>query len=103
MSEQRQHPRVPWVVEAQVWCHTEGVHWNVRLTDISEGGCFIDTVVPLEAGSRVSLQVKDDSGMVDVPGRILYGQPNIGSAIAFEPLDENLRVRVRKIMAAMGG
>lgn len=103
MPENRQYERAPWLVEAQLWCHTEDVHWNVRLTDISEGGCFVDTVVPLTEGSPVSLKVQDSSGTMEIPGRILYGQPNIGSAIAFEPLDESVRLRLRKIVVGSGG
>jgi len=103
MSDKRQYPRAPWVVEAQLWCRTENVHWNVRLTDISEGGCFVDTVVPLTEGSPVSLKVQDSSGTMEIPGRILYGQPNIGSAIAFEPLDDNLRLRLQKVIEGSGG
>ena len=93
---------VSWLVEAQVWGLDDDVHWNVHLTDISEGGCFVDTLVPLEEGSLVSLKVKDDSGSMEIPGRILYGQPAIGSAIAFEPLDNTLRLRIQKITASTG-
>ena len=99
MSDKRQHSRVSWLVEAQVWCRDEDVHWNVRLTDISEGGCFVDTLVPLEQGSRVSLKVEDSSGSLEIPGKILYGQPSIGSAIAFEPLDNSVWLRIQKIVA----
>lgn len=103
MSDKRQHPRAAWLVEAQIWCRDEDVHWDVRLTDISEGGCFVDTLVPLSEGSAVSLRVKDGSGTIEIPGKILYGQPTIGSAIAFEPLDANLRLRINKIIAQAGG
>ena len=67
-----------------------------------KGGCFVDTLVPLEEGSPVSLKVNDGSGSLEIPGKILYGQPTIGSAIAFEPLDDSLRLRVQKIIASAG-
>ena len=102
MSEKRQQPRVSCRVEAQVWCRDEDVHWNVRLTVISEGGCFVDTLVPLEDGSLVSLKVDDGSGSLEIPGMILYGQPTIGSAIAFDPMDNSLRLRIQKIIASTG-
>ena len=100
MSEKRQQPRVSWLVEAQVWCRDEDVHWNVRLTVISEGGCLVDTLVPLEDGSLVSLKVKDDNGSMEIPGKILYVEPTIGSAIAFDPMDTSLRQRIHKIIAS---
>ena len=99
MSDKRQHSRVSWLVEAQILCRDEDVHWNVRLTDISEGGCFVDTLVPLEEGSPVSLKVDDGGEPLELPGKILYGQPTIGSAIAFDPIDNSLRLRIQKIVA----
>ena len=99
MSDKRHHSRVSWLVEAQIWCRDEDVHWNVRLTDISEGGCFVDTLVPLEEGSPVSLKVDDGGGPLELPGKIPYGQPTIGSAIAFDPIDNSLRLRIQKIVA----
>ena len=103
MSDKRKFPRASWLVEGQVWCRDEDVHWNVRLTDISEGGCFVDTLVPLTEGAAVSVKVKDSSGMIEIPGKILYGQPTIGSAIGFEPLPPELRLRIQQIMASAGG
>ena len=100
MSEKRQHRRVCCVVEAQVWGPDKDVHWDVRLTVIGEGGGFVDTVIPLENGSLVSLKVKDDSGSMEIPGRILYGEPTIGSAITFDLADTSLRQRIEKIITS---
>lgn len=102
MSDKRRFPRGSWLVEAQIWCRDEDVHWDVRLTDISEGGCFVDTLVPLSEGAPVSLKVTDGSGTMEIPGKILYGQPTIGSAIGFESLDAEQRERINKIVAAAG-
>ncbi len=102
-SDKRQHPRTTWIADAQVWCSGEDVHWNVRLTDISEGGCFVDTLVPLVDGSPVALKLDEPSGLpLELPGRILYGQPTIGSAIAFDPLPQETRVRLLKLIMSLG-
>ena len=34
------------------------------------------------------------------PRKILYVQPSIGSAIAFDPMDTSLRQRIEKIIAS---
>ncbi len=103
MAEQRRFPRAAWLVEAKVFCRDQNVHWNVRLTDISEGGCFVDTMVPLEIGSAVLLKVNDETGELQLPGKILYGQQTIGSAIKFDPLEPHLRLRLLTILAARMG
>ncbi len=103
MTDKRRFPRVTWLVEAQVHYRDEDVHWDVRLTDISEGGCFVDTLVPLGPGSAVIVKVKDSTGELQVPGKILYGQQTIGSAISFDPLEPSTRLRIQKIIAERAG
>jgi len=103
MSDLRRHPRIAWIVEASLRCLAEDVNWKVRLTDISIGGCFVDTVVPLDPGSRVSLKLTDNAGVMEIPGKILYGQPYIGSAIAFEQLEESMRQRLEQAIAGVSG
>lgn len=102
-GDKRRFPRANWLVEAQVYHRNEDVHWDVRLTDISEGGCFVDTLVPLGPGSAVIVKVKDASGELQVPGKILYGQQTIGSAICFDPLEPSTRLRILKIVADRAG
>ena len=59
----------------------------------------MDTLVPLEEGSPVSLKLNDGSGSLEVPGKILYAQPSIGSAIAFDPMDNSVRLKIQNIIA----
>ena len=101
-EDKRRFPRVNWLTEARVLCRDEDVSWNVRLTDISEGGCFVDTLVPLTEGSPVSLQLQDPMGTLDIPGKILYGQPTIGSAISFDAMDAGTQERLRRVIAKVG-
>ena len=98
MGEKRRLKRVNWFVEAKIHCVEMDLFWNVRLTDISEGGCFVDTIVPLDAGTKITLMVKDDAHTLDVPGRILYVNPGFGSAIEFDPLEPDLRSKILAIM-----
>lgn len=98
MTENRRFPRATWITPAQVYCRDENVHWNVRLSDISEGGCFVDTLVPLAGGAPVLLRVMDGAGPLEIPGNILYGQQTIGSAIRFDALDAAIEQRVRSIV-----
>ena len=98
MGEKRRLQRVNWFVEAKLHCVEKDLNWNVRLTDISEGGCFVDTIVPLDAGTNVILMVDDGANKLDVPGKILYANAGFGSAIQFDPLEADLRGKILKIM-----
>lgn len=103
MGEKRRAPRITWFVEAQVYCIDHDLHWNVRLTDISEGGCFVDTIVPLDPGERVRVKIQDGENKLELPGKILYGNPGFGSGIEFEPLEPGLHGHLLKIIASRNG
>jgi PilZ domain-containing protein len=103
MEEKRRAQRVNWFVEAQVFCVDYDLHWNVRLTDISEGGCFVDTIVPLEPGAKVRVKVNDGQSKLDIPGKILYGSAGIGSAIEFDPMEAGLHGHLLKIIESRSG
>src|SRR5690348_12367597 len=98
MGEKRRAPRVSWFVEGKIFCVDQDLHWNVRLTDISEGGCFVDTIVPLASGTRVLVKINDGNTRLEIPGNVLYDQTGIGSAIQFEPLEPTLHSQVLKII-----
>ena len=49
-----------------------------------------------------SLKVNDASGPMEIQGKILYGQPTIGSALSFDSIDPNHLLRIRKIVSAAG-
>jgi len=100
MGEKRRAPRVSWFVEAKVLCVEQDLHWNVRLSDISEGGCFVDTIVPLASGTKVLVKIEHAGNNLEIPGRVLYDQMGIGSAIEFEPLEPLLHSQVLKIIEA---
>jgi hypothetical protein len=89
MNEKRQGERLNWSAEAKLFCVDDKTEVVVRLTDISEGGCFIDTIVPLSAGARVILRVNSGGHVLEAPGTILYVQPSIGSAIQFDSSARN--------------
>ncbi len=48
------------------------------------------------------MKAKDDSGSIEIPGKIFYGQPTIGSAIAFDPVDPSLRQRIQINIQTVG-
>ncbi len=103
MTERRRLPRFNLRLDAQIFCPAENIHWNGCLTDISDGGCFIEMLVSLPLGSAVVLKVKDGEGQLELPGKIVYGQTAIGSAIQFDPLEPHLRSRLLKFVEPQSG
>jgi hypothetical protein len=102
MSEKRQSERVAWRTDAEVHCQNEDVSWKMNVADISEGGCFVDSMVPLSEGTAVLVKFRMPGGpMLEVPGQIVYGQQGIGSAIKFNQLPPGTEAAIRNLMASL--
>ena len=65
----------------------------MRLTDLSLGGCYVDTMMPLPEGAEVTLNVKLGETDVALTGRVVHMLPDrgFGFAIAFRGLNDPVR------------
>jgi hypothetical protein len=82
----RRHPRLPVLVD----CRVEGVSGRseMRMTDISPTGCYVDTSMPFSHGMRVTLYARLGDGEVVLPGRVIPLKSGGGFGVEFVDLDE---------------
>jgi PilZ domain len=80
VSERRAHPRVKGPFEG--WWDGAG-RQSGRITDLSEGGCFVDSVSHPPAGQVVFISIAIGSGHIQLPAEVLYGESNQGFAVRF--------------------
>ena len=68
-----------------------------RLTDISVGGCFVETdqLPLLDSGLKLALTTED--GRLEVEGTVVRTEPGIGIAIRFADQDRNRRQVLRAL------
>jgi hypothetical protein len=85
----RRHPRLPVLVD----CRVEGVSGRseMRLTDISPTGCYVDTSVSFSKGTRVVLYARLGDGDVVLPGRVIPLKSGGGFGVEFMDLDDATR------------
>jgi uncharacterized protein (TIGR02266 family) len=64
MSEQqadkRLHPRIQ--LKQRCWCESPGTTMYVSMLNLSSGGAFLQTAVPLPVGQKATVRWKLDSG-----------------------------------------
>lgn len=69
-----------------------------RTTDLSLGGCYIDSVNPLPPGSLITIELVHKGESFHAMGQIVYSQPNMGMGIKFvEVKRETQEILVRWI------
>ena len=86
-NERREEERVPVSLEVR-WEGDSGRH-TARVSDISMGGCYLDTLGPAAPGEIVSLNIKMPSGeWLALRGEVAFHHPNLGFSVCFTFLTE---------------
>lgn len=90
-----------------VECQLDGVSTRTasRIADLSLTGCFVETITPVSAGSRITIFVRVDGRQVRLTGRVARVQHDrgLGFAIEFEQLSMEAEVAVRRLLQLQSG
>jgi hypothetical protein len=88
-ENRRKHPRLNVALQGRLERH--GVHHQVRVTNLSEGGCFIETTVPVRRGERVHLVIHLSSVASLTAAADVVHAPAGGAGLMFIDLDPDSR------------
>jgi len=81
-QERRRHPRVKMRVRVEVTPAGRKFATGAVTSDISLGGCYIETMFPLAKGTEVEITLHMGEGVLAV-GKVMTCDPNIGNGIMF--------------------
>lgn len=74
----------------------------VRIFDLSQGGCFVNSTHEQQAGSRVVLKIDlPAEGSITVTGETVYHRPGFGFAVRFLDLDDDTVGRLVRTVDAL--
>ncbi len=100
-DEKRQDSRSFGV--AEVTFDHNGMVFHGRISDISLGGLYIDTINPLPEGSTIGLQFRlpnDESGsLVSGEGRVAWNTQMHGMGISFTRLSDEDKDRIKAYLS----
>jgi hypothetical protein len=102
-QERRRHQRVKMRVRAELTPAGRKFATNATTSDISMGGCYIETMFPLPKDTELEITLQIGEGVLAL-GRVMTCDPNIGNGIMFTkilPEDrEELRVQLEAAQRA---
>lgn len=77
---------------------------NCRISDVSLGGCFVQTLATPTAGdeTHVTITFGKDLSMT-FAGKVIYVEPKMGFAVKFNELTDEGADAVRSLLEALGG
>jgi hypothetical protein len=94
--ERRCEARYPFIAHAELSDEERTIYLQARVNDLSLGGCYLDMIHPLPAGTQIALYVTDDMGSFQARGKIVYSLPNLGSGVAFLDVSPALRSDIER-------
>ena len=84
-SERRQQPRLKGPYDGS-WSGSSGMR-QCRITDLSAGGCFVDSFTAAEPGASLELTILLDGQHFTLPAEVVYIDRVQGFGVRFLPAD----------------
>ena len=82
-DERRRAPRFSVSVPIDLRAEGQDVPMRMQTTDLSLTGCYVETLFPLEAGTRVAIVMSLDGQRVAAKGVVVTHHPQVGNGIEF--------------------
>ena len=100
--ERRKHPRYP-VSGGGAELRQQGVDSRIwaRLTDISLGGCYLETMSPLPVLTYVNLGLILEEQHLNAKGQVVVSHPNFGMGVQFIDMSAADRKMLESWLAAL--
>jgi hypothetical protein len=92
--ERRRHPRVKGPFDGS-WAGAAG-NGSARIWDLSEGGCYIDSLNDQREGESLNVSIDLPEGLVQAEGEIVYYVHNQGFAVRFVTVDDRSQLALKQ-------
>ena len=77
---------------------------SARISDISAGGCYIDTIAQVPVGETLALHISATNGeSMQFKGRVAYILEGFGFGVEFLDLTDGHRAFLSQLLAAASG
>ena len=102
-GERRRHPRYPFTgtleaIEPQSQTRMQG-----RTADLSEGGCYVDTISPFPAQTSVRVRITRAKRSFESQATVVYSVAGMGMGLRFEAPESQHLVSLRKWVSELSG
>jgi Tfp pilus assembly protein PilZ len=97
MSDRRTEKRWDVCLDA-VWDGKSG-NYTARVTDLSEGGCYVDTMGEAQIGEVIIFKLQlPDGDWLDLIGEVAHQTPPLGFGLRFVNLTDHQHEKLRSLL-----
>jgi len=100
-GNRRGEQRLACKLGAEVYRLGDGVPNRCTLSDISEGGCYVEMPTPLSGQSAVEILVRTADTKLRIRGQVLTTHPGFGMGVRFMFRDSTEREEVLRLLAIL--
>ena len=90
-------------ISAEIFEPSSRSRLAARATDLSMGGCYVDTINPLEVGSDLQLCLTSQNRLFQTEARVLYATRGMGMGLTFTRMAPQHLEILRDWMQELGG
>jgi len=100
-SNRRAEHRLACKLGAEVYRPGTNIPNRCALSDISEGGCYVEMPTPFPAQSSVEIRVRTADTKLRIRGQVLATHPGFGMGVRFEFRDSAEREEILRLLAIL--
>ena len=88
-------------IGAEVFLQGSAVPNRCALSDISEGGCYVEMPCPFPGGSKIEILVRTNDSRFKIQGQVLATHPGFGMGVCFEFRDSSEQVEILRLLGVL--
>jgi hypothetical protein len=100
-SERRRAPRYPVIAEAEVTEIENETKLTAKTSDLSLGGCFLDTPNPSPEGTEIVVRISYDEATFIARGKVVFVFPDMGMGVMFTSVPASQQAVLEKWLAKL--
>ena len=102
-TERRTHPRYHFTTTAEILDLKSGAQCSARTSDISLGGCFIDTTSPFAAGTAVKVRLTQEKKVFVTRAVVASSMAGMGMGVRFMDVEPQQMEVLGKWISQLSG
>jgi hypothetical protein len=100
-SKRRKHPRFRCNNPVEIHVQNGASFWGT-VADLSEGGCYVEMPIPLEAGTKLKVGIWIKQQKAWAEAEVAHKTPGLGIGIKFNQISEADLQQIRSFLDTLG-
>jgi hypothetical protein len=101
--DRRVCPRYPFTATAETLDANSRSRMNARTSDISVGGCYVDTFCPLPRKTDIKIRISRNGEFLEAQAMVVYSKIGMGMGLCFTSIEPDHRAVLNRWIAELSG